>query len=98
MITTRNYHITYTLEDPTDHTIEHFQKDVRFTTNTINYGNGSYLWWSRDIGYDIRYDTDYNSKYEIGYLADFMDRTWNGENGAWKLVSVTITRIVEEAE
>jgi len=98
MITTRNYHITYTLEDPTDHTIEHFQKDVRFTTDTDNYGNGTYLRWDYLNNYDLRYERDYNQKYEIGYLADFMDRTWNGENGAWKLVSVTITRIVEEAE
>ena len=98
MKTTRNYHIIYTLEEPTDHTIEHFERDVWFSTDEDNYGNGTYLWWGRDQGYDLRYDTGYNPKYEIGYLADFMARRWSGERGAWLLVSVTITRQSEEVD
>lgn len=97
MKTTRNYHIIYTLEEPTDHTIEHFERDVCFHTNQDDYGNGTYLWWGIE-GYDLRYDTDYNPKYEISYLADFMARRWAGERGAWLLVSVMITRIEKEVD
>ena len=94
----RKYHVLYTLEDPTDHTIAHFERDPYFATDPDDYGNGTYLWWDFREGYDLRYERDYNPRFEFGYLADFMNRRWTGEGGSWRLVSVTITRIVEEAE
>ena len=95
-LTTRNYHVLVTLADPNSTEIEDYMYDPYFCTDDDDYGNGTYLWWTCDNGYDIRYDTDYDPDHEIAYLADFMDRRWSGKNGAWKLVSVSIARIIQE--
>lgn len=84
--TKRTYKVVATITDGQE--VKTITKDVVFSTDPEDYGNGTYLWWSADNGYDIRYDTDYTQKYELAYLVDFMNRYWSGDNGSWTLVGV----------
>lgn len=72
-----------------------FLLDAEFVYDPKQYGNG-YSMGIEGKGfspqyYDIRYDKDFDRRHKIAYLAEWAERSWSGENGAYKLKSITIT-------
>lgn len=68
---------------------------AEFAYDPKQYGNGYSLAIEGKEGfgnyYDLRYDKDFHSRHKIAYLAEWAERYWSGENGAYKLKSITIT-------
>lgn len=95
-----NYNMTVIIEDPK--TKAGMNSDlvlpmqVSFSHNEKTYGNGYYVMIKGEHGfgqcYDLRYNKDFHAKYKIAWLADWADNYWNGENGAYRLKEITITR------
>lgn len=44
--------------------------------------------------YDIRYDTDFRSDNKAGWLENWAKNYWSGEQGAWSILHLEITKIV----
>ncbi len=65
-----------------------------FSYDENQYGNGHYLDIKMPEGYknsyDIRYDKTFNRKNKISYLTKWAENYWSGENGEYKLKSITI--------
>ena len=98
------YDMTVTINDPnTEKGMNSdllFSFDVEFWCNENDYGNGYHVSIRNTTAgyelnhnvYDLRYDKDFHKAHKIAWLADWSDNYWNGENGAYKLKSITITR------
>jgi hypothetical protein len=73
-----------------------FKLDCEFVCNEDDYGNGHYV----AIGgehfaeqyIDLRYDTSFNKDKKEEWLESWAKNYWSGENGAWAVKSVEVTK------
>ena len=69
---------------------------VTFSHNKDDYGNGYRVMIKGDEGfenlYDLRYDTDFNANHKMTWLTEWAENYWNGENGAYQLKGIKISR------
>ena len=97
----RTFNVTYSINNGKG-TTKTFKSKVSFDRGGFDYGNGYYMGIEGESepfgmsGYDIRYDSSFNINRAISYIADFYDRRYNGENGAWTLIGIRIFETDEE--
>lgn len=69
---------------------------ARFTYDANQYGNGYYVTIYGDKGFenviDLRYDKGFNRNRKLAWLVKWAEDYWNGENGAYLLKSITVSR------
>ena len=96
-----NYTMTVTIENPKTEPGKNsellFKMSASFAHDAEQYGNGYSVRIVNETEhyenyYDLRYDTEFNPKYAISWLTSWANTYWNGENGAYRLKSITITR------
>lgn len=69
---------------------------AEFSHDPNQYGNGYFAGISGKgmmfgcEGYDIRYDKSFRSNKKELWLTNWAHNRWSGENGAWKVKSLTI--------
>ena len=73
-----------------------FDLDCTFTYDEAQYGNGHYVGISgkefcRQV-IDLRYDTSFNRNEKEQWLEKWAKSYWSGENGAWTIKSLEITK------
>ena len=103
--TSMNYNMTALIKDPK--TAEGMNSDifirlkVSFTHNEDDYGNGYWVMIKGDEGfenfYDLRYDKDFHANHKMAWLTEWAENYWNGENGAYILKGVKISRKEQES-
>ena len=69
---------------------------VEFYHHPNDYGNGYGMLIKSSVepfgyqGYDIRYDTEFRESEMLSYIVRFFSNRYNGKNGAWKLIGITV--------
>jgi hypothetical protein len=73
-----------------------FNLRVFFDYEPKDYGNGHYVHIEADNFseqyYDLRYDTSFNKDKKEDWLESWANNYWSGENGAWAVKSVEVTK------
>lgn len=72
----------------------------RYFYDSENYGNGYYLSITAEKNfyeqyYDLRYNTEFDPDKKESFLIDWANSYWCGENGAYKVKSITIEKVEE---
>lgn len=72
-----------------------YELNCSFSCNDNDYGNGHHVAITSADGrfqnyYDLRYDTDFHKNKKEAWLADWAYSYWTGENGSYKVKSLTI--------
>jgi hypothetical protein len=74
-----------------------FKFDCSFCYDPDDYGKKTYLSITSEDGrfdnyYDLRYDENFRRDDKIGFLEFWARNYWTGENGAWAIKSLEITK------
>lgn len=95
-----DYNMTVIINDPK--TAEGMNSDiflrlkVSFTHNEDDYGNGYWVMIKGEEGfenyYDLRYNKDFHASQKMTWLTSWAEAYWSGENGAYSLKGIKITR------
>lgn len=96
-----NYTMTVIIEDPNTEAGKNSELMMKITAEFAHdpeqYGNGYSVCITNNTehyqnSYDLRYDTEFNPKHAISWLTSWAVTYWNGENGAYRVKSISITR------
>jgi len=75
-----------------------YEGKVEFCHKPHDYGNGYQMGIRSEQepfglqGYDIRYDDDFKGDF-MEYLYKFFKRRFSGENGKWRMTSISIEEV-----
>lgn len=103
-----NFKISYTIKGVYDWGENKGNEDVVTTDGLVefyhsggDYGNG----WGMAIkskhepfglqSYDIRYDHDFSRYHMIAYIVQFYSSRFDGKDGTWKLIGITVNETDE---
>lgn len=97
-----NYRMKVIIADPEatkEMTSElYFDLTCSFTYDGEQYGNGHYVLIKGEKFYkqiiDLRYDKSFDRNNKMQWLENWARNYWSGENGAWAIKSLEITKIV----
>lgn len=97
-----NYKMTAEIYDP-ESTVEMFSAlklnlFCEVFCNPNDFGNGSYVsvrgeGFSMNV-FDVRYDRSFNINKADEWLKSWANNYWSGKNGAWKIKSLQILKVV----
>ena len=78
-----------------------FEAKIDFRCNPEDYGNGYYMGVKSKAepfgfsSYDIRYDGRFREDDKIGYIVQHYCGKYDGKDGAWKLVGISVEEVEE---
>ena len=96
-----NFRVVVIIEDPKTEAGKNselmFRMTASFAHDPEQYGNGYSVKIVNESEhyenyYDLRYDTEFNPKHAMAWLTSWASTYWNGENGAYRLKGIKITR------
>ena len=90
------YTMNVTIVKPNEEETMSFEMSWEFAYNEDDYGNGHHALVKSEAfpttAYDLRYDTSFNRNKKEEWLVRWAKNYWNGENGAWAVKSVEVTK------
>lgn len=100
-IENKRYSVKVTITDPKTpvgmFSALFFDIECEFSCNPKDYGNGYYMYISgkgfSELVYDLRYNTAFDRHNKEGFIKQWANSYWTGENGAWAVKDIAIKAI-----
>lgn len=91
-----NYEMKVRITDPNTQNELSYKLKCSFAYDKEQYGNGFFLSIEGEDfypqGFDLRYDRSFRKSEKEKWLEDWARNYWSGENGAWVIKSLEITK------
>lgn len=94
----KSYNLKVSIHHPEKAEMKYtYEYIVNFFKDEKGYGNKSYMQLAHTDGtpfnyFDLRYNNAYDPNYQISFIALWADTYWSGNDGAWVLDGLVISR------